>query len=82
MEFPARQVYSPASSLETLCRCSTSTSELLMSAVCGGQSRSIRAQPHTRALASSSSWAAGQRGPSGQLILSHGGGALSSMDPG
>lgn len=35
MEFPARQVYSPASSMVTLRRYSTSTSELLISAVCG-----------------------------------------------
>lgn len=33
MELPARQVYSPASSADTLRRYRTSTSELLMSVV-------------------------------------------------
>lgn len=49
MELPAKQVYSPASSADTLRRYRTSTSELLMSVVWGWETHSgVTAGPRVR----------------------------------
>lgn len=47
MELPARQVYSPASSVDTFRRYRTSTSELLMSAVWDGRHTQSPSKGHT-----------------------------------